>query len=431
MELVKGQSKVVSTTFEPEIRSRVPCGSHHPGGQAVFHCLSIRRKMIPEEAGEDPSEWPELRSATGVKTDKVQWGEGVRTEEEAYLGKLGESENITEAAELILAESKLATIKSKGLAESPLQKEQPKEDVFDTSFSLASSPSEYSHHERDDSEDENDVVEEDVNESNVGPIEADNPGLPLLWDQPPVECETPEEEEEAKEMLDVVQTGDKSLPVTPDRSRSLVIRNSSERPGLTSQDSKVRFFSRVRVTSGRRAVSSQYRQRSPPPIAPKSFESSSIASSVTMSLRGTPTTSWLFPTMTPIGTPSAEGAPTPDYFSFASPASSGRRSGTMTPRDPEVEEVAARAARARALTWAPNRRTSSSDALRIPRRVDANGNIMLKTEDGVIWGTWRTRLTTMKWWTWKMRRVWYAVQRFWCHADDDEDDEERRMFVHE
>ena len=102
----------------------------------------------------------------------------------------------------------------------------------------------------------------------------------------------------------------------------------------------------------------------------------------------------------------------------------------MTPRDPEVEEVAARAARARALTWAPNRRTSSSDAHRIPRRVDSDGNVMLKTEDGVIWGSWRTRLTTMKWWTWKMRRVWYAIQRFWCHADDgDEDDEERRMFV--
>lgn len=313
-----------------------------------------------------------------------------------------------------------------------MPRDPPTEDPFDTSFSLASSPSEYDPHDRVDSEEENVHEEEEVNEANVEPIEADNPGLPLLWDQPPVECATPEEVEEAKELLDVVPK-DRSLPVTPERSRSLVIRHSSERPGLASNDSKVRFFGRVRVTSGRRAVSSQYRQRSPrvvtPPIAPKSFESSSIASSVTMSLRGTPTTSWLFPTMTPIGTPSTEGQ-APDYFSYASPASSGRRSGTMTPRDPEIEEVAARAARARALTWAPNRRTSSSDGHRISRRVDSDGNIMLKTEDEVIWGSWRTRLTTMKWWTWKMRRVWYAIQRFWCHADDnDEDDEERRMFV--
>jgi hypothetical protein len=61
-----------------------------------------RRKMIPEEAGEDPSEWPELRSAPGAKRDKVQWGEGVRTEEEAYLGKLGEQDEATAATELML-----------------------------------------------------------------------------------------------------------------------------------------------------------------------------------------------------------------------------------------------------------------------------------------------------------------------------------------
>lgn len=55
--------------------------------------------MIPEEAGQDPSEWPELRSAPGLKKDKVQWGEGVRTEEEAYLGKLGKQDGVTEVAD--------------------------------------------------------------------------------------------------------------------------------------------------------------------------------------------------------------------------------------------------------------------------------------------------------------------------------------------
>ncbi|GHJ83700.1 hypothetical protein NliqN6_0102 [Naganishia liquefaciens] len=376
-------------------------------------------RMIPEEPGEDPGEWPELQSAP-VNKNKVRWGQGVQSEEEAYLGKL---------------ESKLATIKNRGAVTSPPPRNPPKEDIFDTSFSLASSPSVSEYDDRENSEDEV-QEEEDLNETNVEAIEADNPGLPLLWDQPPVECTTPEEVQEVKEMLDVVPT-DRSLPVTPERSRSLVIRHSSDRPGLASNDSKVRFFGRVRVTSGRRAVSSQYRQRSPrgmtpPTMAPKSYESSSIASSVTMSLRGTPTTSWLFPTMTPIGTPSTEGH-APDYFSYTSPSSSSRRSGTMTPRDPEVEEVAARAARARALTWAPNRRTSSSDPHRMARRTDSDGNIMLKTEDGVIWGSWRTRLTTMKWWTWKARRVWYAIQRFWCHADDDDDenDEERRLFARE
>lgn len=240
-----------------------------------------------------------------------------------------------------------------------------------------------------------------------------------------------EKEEEGQDE----STNDRSLPVTPVRSKSLVIRHSSERPGLTSNDSKVRFFSRVRVTSGKRAVSSQFRQRSPhvtsPPIVPKS-EPSSIASSVTMSLRGTPTTSWLFPSMTPIGTPTSESAGR-DYFSYVSPASSGRRSGTMTPRDPEIEEIAARAAQARAQSWAPNRRISS-DAFdkALGRRVNSDGTVVLKTEDGVIWGSWKARLTTLRWWTWKARRVWYAIQRFWCYADrddeDEDDDEERRVF---
>ncbi|KAJ9096614.1 hypothetical protein QFC20_006376 [Naganishia adeliensis] len=373
--------------------------------------------VIVEEAGDDPDQWPKLRdSHRRGKQDKVQWGKGVRSEEEVYLAKL---------------ESKLAKVKTGGrAAEDVPQRELAKEDLFDTSVSLASSPSEHdylSEHTADDSEDE--VEEDEVEETHAKPLESDNPGLPLLWDQPSVEVE---EEDGMEEKLDVNSTDDRSLPVTPDRSRSLVIR-SSERPGLTSNDSKVRFFGRVRVTSGRRAVSSQYRARSPrittPPVAPKSL-SSSIASSVTMSLRGTPTSSWLFPSMTPLGTPAE--APAKDYFSYVSPASSIRRSGTMTPRDPEVEEVAARAARARALTWAPNRRTSSSDARdKIRRGAGSNGHLMLKTEDGVIWGSWKTRLTTLKWWTWKMRRVWYAIQKFWCQADDEEDDEERRMFVRE
>lgn len=116
-----------------------------------------------------------------------------------------------------------------------------------------------------------------------------------------------------------------------------------------------------------------------------------------------------------------------------SPASSGRRSGTMTPRDPEIEEIAARAAQARAQSWAPNRRISS-DAFdkALGRRVNSDGTVVLKTEDGVIWGSWKARLTTLRWWTWKARRVWYAIQRFWCHADrddeDEDDDEERRVF---
>jgi hypothetical protein len=312
-------------------------------------------------------------------------------------------------------------------------REQTKEDLFDTSVSLASSPSEHDYLSDHFEDSEEELEEEEVEDTNVKPIEADNPGLPLLWDQPAVEVEEDEGREEEGEKLDVKSAENRSLPVTPDRSRSLVIR-SSERPGLTSNDSKVRFFGRVRVTSGRRAVSSQYRARSPrittPPVAATKSLSSSIASSVTMSLRGTPTSSWLFPSMTPLSTPSE--APARDYFSYVSPASSIRRSGTMTPRDPEVEEVAARAARARALTWAPNRRTSSSDARDRRRAASANGHLMLKTEDGVIWGSWKTRLTTMKWWTWKMRRVWYAIQMFWCHADDDdEEDEERRMFVRE
>lgn len=51
--------------------------------------------MIPEEAGDNPSEWPELRgNRPNGKRDKVQWGAGVRTEEEAYLAKLGESVGI-------------------------------------------------------------------------------------------------------------------------------------------------------------------------------------------------------------------------------------------------------------------------------------------------------------------------------------------------
>lgn len=392
--------------------------------------------MIPEEAGDDPDQWPELRDTRPKgKHEKVQWGEGVRSEEEAYLAKLGEYNTSGLIGKLslisICIESKLTKVKnSERAAEDVPQREQAKEDLFDTSISLASSPSgsEYLSEHADDSEDE---VEEDEAEAiQAKPLESDNPGLPLLWDQPPVEVE---EEDEMKEKPDIKPTDDRSLPVTPDRSRSLVIR-SSERPGLTSNDSKVRFFGRVRVTSGRRAVSSQYRARSPrittPPVAPKSL-SSSIASSVTMSLRGTPTSSWLFPSMTPLGTPAE--APAKDYFSYVSPASSMRRSGTMTPRDPEIEEVAARAARARALTWAPNRRTSSSDARdKIRRGAGTNGHLMLKTEDGVIWGSWKTRLTTLKWWTWKMRRVWYAMQKFWCQADaDDEDDEERRMFVRE
>lgn len=104
----------------------------------------------------------------------------------------------------------------------------------------------------------------------------------------------------------------------------------------------------------------------------------------------------------------------------------------MTPRDPEIEAIAARAAQARAQSWAPNRRISS-DAFdkALGRRVRSDGTVVLKTEDGVIWGSWKARLMTVKWWTWKARRVWYAIQRFWCHADrddEDDDDEERRVF---
>ena len=47
-------------------------------------------RMIPEEPGEDPGEWPELQSAP-VNKDKVRWGQGVQSEEEVYLGKLGVS----------------------------------------------------------------------------------------------------------------------------------------------------------------------------------------------------------------------------------------------------------------------------------------------------------------------------------------------------
>lgn len=47
--------------------------------------------VIVEEAGDDPDQWPELRdSHRKGKQDKVQWGEGVRSEEEVYLAKLGE-----------------------------------------------------------------------------------------------------------------------------------------------------------------------------------------------------------------------------------------------------------------------------------------------------------------------------------------------------
>ncbi|KAJ9095027.1 hypothetical protein QFC21_005820 [Naganishia friedmannii] len=394
--------------------------------------------MDPKDAGHDTDEWPEMRAAghSGGK-DKVSWGQDVRSEEEAYLAKL---------------EGKLAKLTlSRGNQEPTHRREPSREDLFDTSLSLASSPSEQGYHSDHNDDSELDDQEEEIDDATAVPEGGDNPGLPLLWDQPPVNVEVneaiEEKDEEEEEEGEDEPTTNRSLPVTPARSKSLVIQHSSsERPGLTSNDSKVRFFSRVRVTSGKRAVSSQFRQRSPhitsPPIAPTKSEPSSIASSVTMSLRGTPTTSWLFPSMTPIGTPTSETpgtgtgtgtATARDYFSFVSPASSGRRSGTMTPRDPEIEQIAARAAQARAQSWAPNRRISS-DAFdkALGRRVTSDGTVVLKTEDGVIWGSWRTRLTTVRWWTWKARRIWYAVLRFWCHADrddeDGDDDEERRVF---
>lgn len=55
--------------------------------------------MIPEEPGED-SEWPELQSAP-VKKEQVRWGEGVQSEEEVYLGKLGAFRICKRLAELI------------------------------------------------------------------------------------------------------------------------------------------------------------------------------------------------------------------------------------------------------------------------------------------------------------------------------------------
>lgn len=75
--------------LELEIVTAFPASDSTRGRCSLSGGL-VSGTMIPEEAGEAPGGWPELRSES-VKRNKVQWGEGVRSEEEAYLGKLGES----------------------------------------------------------------------------------------------------------------------------------------------------------------------------------------------------------------------------------------------------------------------------------------------------------------------------------------------------
>lgn len=53
---------------------------------------SVSDDVILEEAGEDPDQWPEFRGDRPKgKLEKIQWGQGVRSEEEEYLAKLGEA----------------------------------------------------------------------------------------------------------------------------------------------------------------------------------------------------------------------------------------------------------------------------------------------------------------------------------------------------
>lgn len=52
----------------------------------------VSDNVILEEAGEDPDQWPEFRGTRRHgKQKEVEWGSGVRSEEEDYLAKLGKS----------------------------------------------------------------------------------------------------------------------------------------------------------------------------------------------------------------------------------------------------------------------------------------------------------------------------------------------------
>lgn len=81
------------------VSTLIPAFTRAPVGRRLLIGRRHADTMIPEEPGED-SEWPELQSAP-VKRDKVQWGEGVRSEEEVYLGKLGAFGTCSSLAELI------------------------------------------------------------------------------------------------------------------------------------------------------------------------------------------------------------------------------------------------------------------------------------------------------------------------------------------
>jgi hypothetical protein len=53
---------------------------------------SVSDDVILEDPGEDPDQWPEFRGDRPKgKLEKIRWGQGVRSEEEEYLAKLGEA----------------------------------------------------------------------------------------------------------------------------------------------------------------------------------------------------------------------------------------------------------------------------------------------------------------------------------------------------
>jgi hypothetical protein len=179
-----------------------------------------------------------------------------------------------------------------------------------------------------------------------------------------------------------------------------------------------------------------------------------------------------------VGTPGLNNSNPPSRSSSLS--FNQRRNSTLTPRDPEIEKLSADAARKRAESWArehaaksssvsnglfrsfstggggrggiqtppmesPNFETSSS-GLGLPRRTPSGGilirtysgrylppnasmdpnEVHYKTEQEVIWGSYWDRMKNPSWWSWKLIRGWKEFVRFWCSAEDEEDEDDLR-----
>lgn len=215
------------------------------------------------------------------------------------------------------------------------------------------------------------------------------------------------------------------------------------KPRLISTDStssKVKFSPRVRVKSGMRIPSAQritsISTAGGEPgdrfgingtgysASNTHTETTSLASSASMSLINTPPQSWLFPQLhkyndssplsintDPAYSSSLSGhhrsTSSTDYFSYGacddslpspnrpSYPSTPRR-GSLTPRDPDIERLSADAARKRAEIWAQG----------------MDGRKM-----GVGLGSGR------EWWVWGKGWVggaWKGFMGFWCGYDDDD-----------